>query len=149
METQLSRQGLALLAALLMGVGIGVIYDMLRPVRRRTGRFAGAALDVLFCAASGCAAFAYAMGAGDGRLGLWELAAALVGFLLYMHTLSESLLRLFTALLDALCAVAVAVKKIIGKALLLTRKYLANVRQWLQRLREHFKKKATGEEEES
>ena len=147
METELSRQSLALLAALLMGVGIGVVYDMLRPVRRRTGRLAGAALDILFCAASGCAAFFYAMGAGDGRLGLWELAAALVGFLLYMHTLSECLLRLFTALLDALCAAVLAVKKFLGKVLLLTRNFLGKVRQWLRKLRDRFKKKATGEEE--
>ena len=31
------------------------------------------------------------MGAGEGRLGLWELCAALLGFLLWVHALSPPL----------------------------------------------------------
>ncbi len=130
MEIALSRQSAALLAALLMGVGIGVLYDLLRPLRRRSGALAGGVLDTLFCLASGCAAFAYAMGIGDGRLGVWALAGALLGFLLYLHSLSDWLLPLFTALVDAALRAAAFLKKTLGRALLLTKKGLASVREW-------------------
>ena len=147
MEIELSRQSAALFIALLMGVCIGVLYDLLRPLRRRTGRMAGALLDVLFCAASGCAVFTYAMGAGDGRLGIWELAAALIGFLLYMHTLSTLFLRVFTAMLDVLYKAASAVKEFARKLFLMTKKCLAHVREWFRKIKERLRRDRQPNEE--
>ena len=49
-------------------------------------------LDALFAVTAATALFFFAMASGDGRLGTWELAAALLGFLLYMHLLSPLLL---------------------------------------------------------
>lgn len=76
----------ALGQALLLGVGLGLLYDLLRPVRHRAG---GAAplLDLLFAVLAGFAAFLFAMRAQSGRMGLWELTAALAGFLLWEHFL--------------------------------------------------------------
>lgn len=152
MELDLRRQGLALLLALLLGAGIGLAYDLLRPPRRRLGPLAGALLDLLFSAASGCAAFAYAMGVGDGRLGIWALGAALTGFLLYMHSLSAPLLRLFTKLLDILCAGAAAAKKTASRLLSSAKKALRPVRKWLSQARARLGRKkapspADGEED--
>lgn len=130
METELKRQGLCLLMALLLGAALGLGYDVLRPPRRRGGRFLETALDCLFCAVSGCAVFAYAMGAENGRLGLWELTSVLAGFLLYMATLSGPVLKLLTGMTDLLCAWAAAVKSFLGRGLLLTKKALAAVGQW-------------------
>ncbi|MBR1455864.1 MAG: hypothetical protein IJ594_01730, partial [Oscillospiraceae bacterium] len=58
------------------------------------------ALDVLFCLLTGAAAFVYGMQACGGRLGLWELGAMLLGFLLYLHLFSPIILRGLTAALD-------------------------------------------------
>lgn len=96
MGIELHRQALALLLALGLGVLLGLAYDLLRPPRRRSGQLLGAALDLVFCAAAGFAAFLYAMSAGNGRLGLWELAAMLLGFLLYLSLPSRWLLPLFS-----------------------------------------------------
>lgn len=148
MGIKLEGQVLALLLAVAMGAVMGVFYDLLRPVRRRTGRVTGAMLDILFCFASGAAAFTYAMGAGSGRLGLWELAAALIGFLLYMHTLSNPILHVFTALLELFCRIAGALKKTAAKAVLLTKKVLRRVREWGRRLQEKISKKRKPPEEE-
>ena len=84
----LNRQALGLLGALLLGLGLGLAYDLLRPPRQGTGPLLTALLDVLFCLTAASAAFLYAMGASDGRLGLWELTASFSGFLLYLHFLS-------------------------------------------------------------
>lgn len=120
---------LALLLALTLGALAGIIYDLLRPLRRRAGHGPGAALDALFCLITGAALFTYAMGAGNGRLGLWELAAALLGFLAYMHTLSDPILKFFTAILDGLCKAAVFCKKIIKKTALSAKSIFQKVRE--------------------
>ena len=100
MEIELMDQLRALLLSVALGALTGLLYDLLRPPRRRTGRTAGTLLDILFCLLAGIGAFLYGMSAGNGRLGLWELTGILAGFLLYMHTLSPLLLPRFTVALD-------------------------------------------------
>ena len=97
MRTELARQAAALLLASALGLASGLLYDLLRPSRRALPQPWAALTDLLYglCAFTGL--FFYAMSAGDGRLGLWELSAALLGFLLYLHALSPLLLPLFTA----------------------------------------------------
>lgn len=92
----IGAQGCALLIAHGGGWLLGLLYDLLRPPRRRMGRGLAALLDILFCTAAGSAAFLFAMSAGSGRLGCWELLAALCGFLLYQYTLS----RVFEPVVD-------------------------------------------------
>ena len=59
-------QALELLAFLLGGALLGLMYDMLRPIRRAAGR-GGGALDVLFCALGGALFFALAMRTGSSQ----------------------------------------------------------------------------------
>ena len=89
-----SAQALELLEALLLGVGLGLGYDLLRPPRRRSGRLGGSLLDLLFALLAGAAAFLSAMNSSGGRTGLWELSATLLGFLLYLYALSPAVLPL-------------------------------------------------------
>ncbi len=77
------EQALRLIAALGLGAALGLAYDLLRPWRRRAGR-ASPLFDVLFARLGGAAAFLYAFTARDARLGIWELAAMLGGFLLWL-----------------------------------------------------------------
>lgn len=79
---------MALALALLLGLSTGLLYDLLRPLRRLGGKPLAAAADAAFAFASAFGLFVFAMQADNGRLGTWELAAALLGFLLYMHSLS-------------------------------------------------------------
>ena len=97
MERGLLQQAAALLLACLLGMAAGLLYDLLRPLRRVLRQPWAALADLLYglCVFTGL--FLFAMSAGDGRLGLWELSAALLGFLLYLHRLSPFLLPLFTA----------------------------------------------------
>ena len=105
MELYISRQALALSVALGMGVGFGLFYDLLRPIRRRGGRLRAALLDCLFSLCAAFAAFVYAMAAPSGRLGLWELSMTLLGFILYMYTLSDRVFAFVDLLYSRLCTI--------------------------------------------
>ena len=95
MEIGLGQQALRLLLALLLGLGTGLLYDLLRPLRRAAGVVAAALLDALFCLLTGAGIFLFAMSAGDGKLGQWELCAALLGFLAWLHLFSPFVLPVF------------------------------------------------------
>lgn len=114
MGQSIEGQALELLAFLLGGALLGLVYDMLRPIRRAAGR-GGGALDVLFCAAGGALFFLLAMRTGSGRMGTWSLAAAAVGFCMYMQTLSAVLMPAFTAVDTAAAGAARGCKKVIKK----------------------------------
>ena len=130
MGQSIEGQVLELLAFLLGGAMLGLVYDMLRPIRRAAGR-GGGALDVLFCAAGGALFFLLAMRTGSGRMGTWSLAAAAVGFCMYMQTLSALLLPAFTAVDTAAAGAARGCKKVIKKF----RKYAKSI---FQKSRECF-----------
>ena len=88
MGSDLARQVPALLLAALLGLTAGLLYDLLRPPRRALPRLWAALVDLLYGLSVFAGLFLYAMSAGDGRLGLWELSAALLGFLAWLHLLS-------------------------------------------------------------
>ena len=77
-----------LLSAIALGAALGILYDLLRPLRRRAGR-ASSLADLLFALLAGIGAFCCAMSAESGRLRIWELAASLMGFLLWQNFLSR------------------------------------------------------------
>lgn len=129
MALQLRGQALGLLASLLLGLGLGLGYDILRPPRRHGGRVVGALLDVLFSLLAACACFIGAMGAENGRLGLWELAASLLGFLLYLYTLSPMILPVLSAGFELLCRLAARCKFFSEKCQVSAKKFFQNVRK--------------------
>lgn len=129
MEIQIQTQALTLTLSFAMGMSLGIFYDMLRPPRRKMGRASAAVLDAIYCLFSGFIIFCFAMGADKGRLGTWELAAALIGFLVYMHTLSTHFLCLFTKLLDKLSLGIERTKKTLKKSTQLLKLYFQKLRE--------------------
>ena len=89
MGLDIRAQALSLLLALLLGAGLGLLYDLLRPLRRRGGN---TLWDLLFCLTAACLAFLFAMRAENGELGTGEMLLSLLGLVLYMQLLSPLLL---------------------------------------------------------
>ena len=89
MEIDIRRQALWLAAAFALGAALGLCYDILRPLRRKCGTVGAAGIDFVFALLSCAGLFVFSMSADSGRLGLWELCAALLGFLGYIYTLSD------------------------------------------------------------
>lgn len=114
--TDVSQQLLFCLRFGLLGLALGVFYDVLRAVRThfRLRRWGTGLLDVLFCLI-GLLGFLLLMLRGtDGRLRLYLLLGLGAGFLLYRKTVSVYFLRL---LLWGLCLLGQAVA-VIQRALL-------------------------------
>ncbi len=131
METSLSVQTTGLGLALLLGVGLGLAYDLLRPPRRRLGPIPAVLLDLLFSFCAGTAAFLYAVQAPAGQLGLWELAAALLGFLFYLHALSPVVLPALELPYRVMEKIMRSCKKVLKKLKISAKKIFPNVREWI------------------
>jgi len=87
-------------AALLLGAAAGILYDLLRAVRRRlrsqTLTFVS---DILFSAAAGLGLFLLGFGAG-GSQRIFMPVLGIAGFALYLCFPSRFVLRAFSALFD-------------------------------------------------
>ena len=103
MYTQAWQAGLALL----LGVGLGIIYDALKAARLASRRGKGrtaitAAADILFCALLTFALFSFGLGPGEGSLRAFMLFCAGCGWGLYALTISAWALRFFSFLVLSL-----------------------------------------------
>ena len=129
MSFSVSHQGWALLLSQAIGLGLGRVYDLLRPPRRAGGTTRTRLLDALFAVTAAVALFFFAMASGSGRLGTWELAASLLGFLLYMHLLSPMLLPPMEKIFRAMGKFLEGMKKIIKKVQNIRKKLFPKIRE--------------------
>lgn len=95
-------QAASLLFACAGGAGLGILYDLLRPIRHRGG---DTLWDLLFCVCAAGLAFLLAMRAESGALGTGEIAFCLVGLLLYLWLLSPLLLPVFEKTAETIGAI--------------------------------------------
>ncbi|MDY3617901.1 spore cortex biosynthesis protein YabQ [Agathobaculum sp.] len=111
----LQEQALTVLQSVLLGVGIGFYYDVLRAFRRhvRAGAALTALCDALFWLGLLAALFEFSLVFAPGQNRYYVLAGAAVGGLLYFALPSELVLGLLSLVLDALSFVR---KKIVQAA---------------------------------
>jgi len=129
MDIRIEEQAAALLLAAVLGLGIGLLYDLLRPARHRAGHLLALGLDGCFALAAGLGIFSFAMAADNGRLGTWELVSALLGFLLYMYVFSGFVLPVLERIFRTLGKACRAVKKIIKKFQVLRKKLFPKIKE--------------------
>jgi len=108
MEISIAEQTRALLLAGAAGVAFGLLYDILRIVRRAfKSALLTAALDLIFWLASAVGALCFMLAVTGGRLRLFTAVGAALGAAFYFLTLSSVVL-----------AVGFAVTKILRKLLI-------------------------------
>lgn len=91
MGVEIGAQTISITAACLCGLAAGLLYDLLRAVRRGASTAAGVVCDVVFCLYCTGAMFLVGMLFCDGRPGLWEPFGFLVSFGLYLFGISPSI----------------------------------------------------------
>ena len=88
MGVNISQQLLLFLRSVLLGGVLGLLYDLLRPFRRRSDLMWGGILDVLYGVTAVSGLFFFVM-AGDGELRIFILMGVAGGAVLFFCLLSE------------------------------------------------------------
>ena len=90
MENYVSQQMMVFARSILLGMGIALLYDLLRPVRQRCPALLWL-LDGAYCLVSALGLGLFLLRQGDGELRLYILLGAAGGVVLFFSLLSESL----------------------------------------------------------
>ena len=124
MGIDLRAQALSLGLALALGTALGLLYDLLRPVRRHSGN---TVWDALFCLCAASGAFLFAMRAPSGMLGTGEILLCGLGVLCYFQLLSSLFLPLFVNLDRAIRAIWIFTQNSRKKVALFAKKLFQNL----------------------
>lgn len=130
------EQAHSLLGALLLGVGAGLWYDLLRALRWRIRSPAlGIGLDLLFWLAVTALLFGWSVAAGNGTVQLFTCVGALLGGILYFRWLSS----LFFPFLSTLLGWALRLIKLLLKPLYLLKEGLRKLENFfIDFCKKHF-----------
>ena len=133
MELPLRLQALQLAAAFALGAALGVVYDLLRALRRRVPALTAAA-DVLFCLLLLVGLLALALYAGGGLLRLFFFPGIALGAWAYFRTLGRLLLPAFSWVFSAIGRVFHLIlapgKIFLKKCRIFFKKSFASVKKW-------------------
>ena len=122
MHVDVSLQLAQLAVSVLTGFALGVLYDVLRAMRRVFK--INAALDALYCAVLLFALFTLGMDIGQGGVHVFMFCAAAAGCAAYMALLSRALLPLFEKVTAFAVKAASPICKLINKFAKLRQKML-------------------------
>ncbi|MBR0208967.1 MAG: hypothetical protein IJQ43_08725 [Oscillospiraceae bacterium] len=95
MGVAIGAQMISIAASALCALLAGLLYDLLRTVRRGGGRARGVICDLVFCLFCTGAMFLTGMVFCGGRPGFWEPFAFLAVFALYLFGVSPSITPFF------------------------------------------------------
>jgi len=95
MGVTIGAQTISFAAAALDGLVAGLLYDLLRVIRRGGGRAVGLVCDLVFCLFCTGSLFLIGMAFCEGGLGIWECCGFLALFALYLMGVSPSVRPLF------------------------------------------------------
>lgn len=123
MGVDLRAQALSLLLAFALGMAIGTLYDLLRPIRRH-GK--DTLWDALFCLCAAAGAFLFAMHAPDGVFGTGEILLCGFGLLGYFQLLSPVFLPVFGKLCRVIGAIWIFTQNLGKKVALSAKKLFQN-----------------------
>lgn len=142
MHVDVSLQLAQLAVSVLTGFALGVLYDVLRAMRRVFK--INAALDALYCAVLLLALFTLGMDIGQGGVHVFMFCAAAAGCVVYMSLLSRALLPLFEKITAFAAKAASPICKLINKFACCAKKCFSKALNWYT-IRKQSRKRRTGE----
>ena len=114
MEGDVSQQLALFLRSIALGGALGLVYDLLRALRRLGGKVWGTLLHAMYCALAVLAVFFFVL-AGDGELRIFVLAGTAGGGVLFFCLLSRPLRPLWDFWLDIFLSPARLARDIVKK----------------------------------
>jgi spore cortex biosynthesis protein YabQ len=101
MEVDIAEQALSLMGALVLGLGLGLVYDLFRAMRVRfPAPLLGGFLDVLFWAVATVSLFVWSVVSGGGVVRVYIALGMLAGCWVYFQTLSSPILSIIYHIMD-------------------------------------------------
>lgn len=105
----ISQQTALFLLSVVLGAGLGVVYDCFRVFRiivPRAARSAAVAVqDVIFWLIYGFCVFCYAAALARGQVRLFIVLGSLIGFILYIFTVGNAVTRVIRRVVNAVYGV--------------------------------------------
>ena len=147
MELYVSRQLLQLICSAAVGIGIGLIYDIFRILRRCLK--ADAVFDVMFWLCCLMALFTLGMDIGEGSLHIFMLAFAVLGFAAYMLLLSTPVMTVLYKIAHIVSLALSPLKKIIKIFSEVVKKLFSNIRAWYTMVKNSRKRSKDVQDEEN
>ncbi len=129
MGNYVSEQLALFLRSALLGGVLGLVYDLLRAVRRLGGGVLGGVLDALYCLLSAAAVFFFVM-AGGGELRIFILLGAGGGAVLFFCLLSQPLRPLWDFWLELALAPLRLLGSILKKCGIVFKKLFSFFQRW-------------------
>lgn len=105
MRNQVSQQLILFGQSILLGLSAGLLYDLLRPFRRRMPRLTGT-LDALYCVSVGSAAFLFLLRRSAGQFRGFVVLGVLGGAVLFFCAFSALLRPVWDFWADTLADLA-------------------------------------------
>ena len=132
----ISEQLAMFLRAIALGGVLGLVYDLLRTLRRLGGRLWGGLLDALYCVLAVASLFFFMM-AGSGELRLFVLMGTLGGAVLFFCLLSRPLRPLWEFWLTVLLAPVRRLWSLLNKIGAICQKAFSSLRKKLRMIPRH------------
>jgi len=133
MGNYVSEQMDVFLRSIVLGSSLGLVYDLLRALRRLGGRAWGGFLDALFCLAAVASFFLFVM-SGDGEVRIFILLGTIGGAVLFLCLLSPILRPLWNFWLDVILIPVGWLKNFLGKIAKYLKKLFSFSRKWVTML---------------
>lgn len=150
MEGYVSQQLALFLRSILLGGTLGLVYDLLRALRRLGGKTWGTLLDALYCVFAVLAVFFFVL-AGDGELRIFVLAGIVGGGVLFFCLLSRPLRPLWDFWLDIFLSPARLIRDVAKKLTIIFKdfykKLFSFIRNWITMNVTHWRRRKKREPE--
>ncbi len=113
MERLLAAQTLVFLYAVILGLTLGVVYDVLRCLRLAFAwkKLGTALCDIAFCFVMSAALLIFLLAAADGEMRGYIAAGLAIGLLLYFAALSDFVRTVISAVMKMIGGVARVVRR--------------------------------------